>query len=43
MVAFFEPAPAADGRRAVLYLDGHVTRVSETDWPRIRQASRIPP
>jgi prepilin-type processing-associated H-X9-DG protein len=42
-VAFYEPAPAADGRRAVLYLDGHVTRVSETDWPRIRQASRIPP
>jgi prepilin-type processing-associated H-X9-DG protein len=32
MVAFYEAAPATDGRRAVLYLDGHVTRVAETDW-----------
>lgn len=43
MVTFYEAVPSADGRRAVLYLDGHVNRVAETDWPRIRQASRIPP
>jgi prepilin-type processing-associated H-X9-DG protein len=43
MVTFYEAAPSADGRRAVLYLDGHVMRVAEADWPRIRQASRIPP
>jgi prepilin-type processing-associated H-X9-DG protein len=43
MVAFYEAAPAPDGRRAVLYLDGHVMRERETDWPRIRRASRIPP
>ncbi|HEX8236979.1 MAG TPA: hypothetical protein VF600_13560 [Abditibacteriaceae bacterium] len=43
MVAFYEAAPAPDGRRAVLYLDGHVKRELETDWPRIRRASRIPP
>ncbi len=43
MVAFYEAAPDAEGRRAVLYLDGHVKRERETDWPRIKKASRIPP
>jgi prepilin-type processing-associated H-X9-DG protein len=43
MVTFYEAVPAANGRRAVLFLDGHVERVAEADWPRIRQASRIPP
>jgi prepilin-type processing-associated H-X9-DG protein len=43
IVAFYEADPGRDGRRAVLYLDGHVKRELETDWPRIKRASRIPP
>lgn len=43
MVAFYEASPDVEGRRAVLYLDGHVKRERETDWPRIKKASRIPP
>ena len=44
-VAFYEAAPAADGTRAVLYADGHVTREAETNWARIRAASDrlVPP
>ena len=38
-VAFYEAAPANDGTRAVLYLDGHVKRERETDWARIRAVS----
>lgn len=43
MVAFYEASPDADGLRAALYLDGHVKRERETDWPRIKRASHIPP
>lgn len=39
VVTFYEASPASDGRRAVLYLDGHVTRELETDWLAIRAAS----
>jgi prepilin-type processing-associated H-X9-DG protein len=42
-VAFYEPAVASDGKRAVLFLDGHVERVPETDWPRLKKESKIPP
>ena len=44
-VAFYEAAPAPDGTRAVLYLDGHVKREQETNWPQIRAASdrMVPP
>jgi hypothetical protein len=43
VVTFYEASPDADGLRAVLYLDGHVKRERETDWPRIKRASHIPP
>jgi prepilin-type processing-associated H-X9-DG protein len=43
MVAFYEPAPASDGKRAVLFLDGHVERVQESDWPRLKKESKVPP
>ena len=39
VVTFYEATPAPDGTRAVLYLDGHVRRERETDWPAIRAAS----
>ena len=39
VIAFYEASPAKDGRRAVLYLDGHVKRELETYWPTIRAAS----
>ena len=44
-VAFYEAAPATDGTRAVLYLDGHVRREQENNWGRIRAASDrlVPP
>jgi len=42
IVAFYEGAPAADGTRAIAYLDGHVKRERETDWPRIAKRSGVP-
>jgi prepilin-type processing-associated H-X9-DG protein len=44
-VAFWEKSPAPDGRRAVLYLDGHVKRELETEWPQIMARSNrlLPP
>lgn len=39
IITFYETSPADDGTRAVLYLDGHVIRERETDWPRILAAS----
>ena len=41
MVAFYEASPDAAGMRAVLFLDGHVKRVKETEWPRLKQISKI--
>lgn len=43
IAAFYEASPAPDGTRAVAYLDGHVRREQETNWPRIREASGIGP
>jgi hypothetical protein len=42
MVAFYEASPGSDGKRWVAYLDAHVAQVSETDWPRVKRASKIP-
>ena len=41
-VVFYEASAATDGTRGVLYLDGHVERVAEVVWPRLKQASRAP-
>jgi len=42
MVIFYEDAPASNGTRGVCFLDGHVKRVSESEWPRLKLASKIP-
>jgi prepilin-type processing-associated H-X9-DG protein len=42
VVAFYEASPAPDGTRAVLFLDGHVGVIRETEWPRLKRASKIP-
>lgn len=41
-VAFYEGSPAADGTRGVCFLDGHVKRIKETDWPAIKAKNKIP-
>ena len=41
-VAFYEMRPTADGTRGVAFVDGHVQRIREAEWPRLREASRIP-
>ena len=42
MVAFYEASPSADGTRGVAFLDGHVKRITEAEWPALKQASKIP-
>jgi hypothetical protein len=42
MVLFYEMSPGDDAHRGVAYVDGHVKRVSETEWPQIKKASRVP-
>jgi prepilin-type processing-associated H-X9-DG protein len=42
MVLFYEMSAGDDGHRGVAYADGHVKRVSETEWPQIKKASRVP-
>ncbi|MBV9471072.1 MAG: hypothetical protein JO316_08005 [Abitibacteriaceae bacterium] len=42
MVAFFEANATPDGRRALLFLDGHVKRIKEAEWPQVKRASKIP-
>lgn len=42
LVAFYEAAPASDGTRAVLFLDGRIKRINESEWPQLKKASRIP-
>ena len=41
-LAFYEPRTAPDGTRGVLFLDGHVARVSEAEWQRLKKASGVP-
>lgn len=38
---FYEDAPDSDGKRAVLYLDGHVARIDEDDFQQQRQQQGI--
>jgi hypothetical protein len=42
MVTFYEATPAADGTRGVVFLDGHAKRIQESEWPRLKKASKIP-
>ena len=39
--AFYEDAPDAGGKRAVVYLDGHVARIDEEEFQRQRKAQGI--
>lgn len=39
--AFYEDAPDSEGKRAVLYLDGHVARIDEEEFQRQRKAQGI--
>jgi len=41
-VSFYEANAAADGTRAVLFLDGTLRRIRETEWPQLKKGSRIP-
>lgn len=42
MVVYFETSPQADGRRAVLFLDGHVKRLEDPEWQQFKAASHVP-
>ena len=42
MVIYYEAAPAPDNTRALLFLDGHVKRVPEAEWPSLKAASHVP-
>jgi hypothetical protein len=42
MVAFYEAAPAKDGTRGIVTIDGTVKRVAEKDWEGLKKASKIP-
>jgi prepilin-type processing-associated H-X9-DG protein len=41
MAVFYEPEIDENGMRAVAFLDGHVTCVSESDWETIKKDSKI--
>jgi prepilin-type processing-associated H-X9-DG protein len=41
VIGFYQPAPAASGGRNLLFLDGHVQRISEAEWQRLKQSSHI--
>ncbi len=42
MVVYYEAAPQSDGLRAVLFLDGHIKRLADADWQRVKSASHVP-
>ena len=41
MVSLYEIVPASDGSRWAVFLDGHVAKVTESDWPNVKKASKI--
>ena len=41
-VAYYEASAAADGLRAVLFTDGHVKRLPDSEWRRLLAASHLP-
>ena len=42
MVIYYEASPAPDGTRSVVFLDGHVKRIPEAQWPALKAASHVP-
>ncbi len=41
-VAYFEASAATDGLRAVVFVDGHVKRLTDSEWRRLLAASHLP-
>lgn len=41
MVIYYEAVPAPDGTRGVAFLDGHVKRIPESQWPALKAASHV--
>jgi hypothetical protein len=41
-VLFYEASPAPDGKRGVVYADGHAKRLSESEWAIAKSKSGIP-
>ncbi len=41
-VLFYEPEPMSDGTRAVAYVDGHVLRIPEAEWTKLKADQQIP-
>lgn len=41
VVVFYEPNPAADGSRCVLFIDGSVARVSAAEWQKVKKDSGV--
>ena len=41
-VVVYEPNPAADGTRAVLFVDAHVERLTKRRWLQFKKISNIP-
>lgn len=42
MVVLYEDAPDQDNTRAVAFMDGHVKRIPESQWPSLKQTSHVP-
>lgn len=42
MVVLYEDAPNQDNTRAVTFMDGHVKRIPESQWPSLKSASHVP-
>jgi prepilin-type processing-associated H-X9-DG protein len=38
---FYETKPGADGKRAVAYADGHVKRLTASEWANAKTKSHI--
>lgn len=41
-VLYYEASPGMDGKRGVCFADGHVKRIPEEEWLRLKQAGKIP-
>jgi hypothetical protein len=42
VVLFYEAAPAGDGTRGVLFLDGHIDRLIEQQWKKLKDTAKLP-
>jgi len=42
VVVFYEAVPSGDGTRGVLFLDGHVDRLIEQQWKKLKESAKLP-